>query len=346
MAVTRDLFGRTADGRAVERWSLVNPRGMRAEVLSLGGVIRSLWVPDRRGVLRDVVLGYDSVAGYERGNAHLGELVGRYANRIRGASFPLNGRKVLLEKNDGENHLHGVYGRRLWEGEAEGDGLLLRRVSPAGEEGFPGELRVEVRCTVTEENALRMEYTARVAGEDTVLNLTNHSYFNLAGAGEGDVTDHELWLRCSRFTENGPGTVPTGRILSVTDTALDFRAVRCLGSGLEKMDEALLPYGGYDHNMIFDAATAESCLGRAACARSGIAMELRTSQPAVQLYTGNYLGEDPEPGKGGVRYGRFSGFCLETQHYPASPNFPAFPDTTLRPGEVYRQWTEYRFGII
>lgn len=322
-------------------WIMDNGHGMRAEVLDWGCVIRSLTVPDRTGKPTDVVLGYDDISGYEAGSCFYGAFVGRYANRIKGASFQLNGQTYTLEKNDGNNHLHGAYCTAMFDAETEGEALVLRRRSPDGEEGYPGTLDMEVRYTLTPDNALRIEYIARTDA-DTVLNLTNHSYFNLAGQGQGDILDHCLQLSCDSFTEADLETLPTGTILPVGGTVLDFRTSRPLKDGLPAEDSLLTPYLGYDHNMIFGAERK----GRAFCSRTGIRMDMTTTQPAVQLYTGNFIDGDTAPcGKGGIRYPRYAGFCLETQHYPASPNFPQFPSTVLKPGEEYRHETVYRFSV-
>lgn len=343
MEITSRCFGTTREGRTVTCFTLRNQAGMTVELLDWGCVVRSIWVPDRSGTLTDVVLGYDDLDGYERGSCFLGAFVGRYANRIKDAAFSLNGKTYWLERNDGNNHLHGCYCTALFQAEVGSDSITFRRCSPDGEEGYPGALHVEVRYTLTEDNALEIQYTARTEA-DTVINLTNHSYFNLAGQGRGTIMDHTVQLNCDRFTEADAQTLPTGRILPVAGTSLDFQTPRPLGEGLCGQDPRLMPYLGYDHNLIFSENRPGQ--GYAFCPRSGIRMELWTTQPAVQVYTGNYLDTDKAPwGKGGVRYPRYGGFCLETQHYPCSPNFPQFPSTTLRPDETYRQTTTYRFSV-
>jgi len=338
MAITNRPFGVTKAGEAVTCWTMDNGRGMAVEVLDWGCVIRSITVPDKAGVPTDVVLGYDDLAGYEAGNCFFGAFVGRYANRIKGASFSLGGKAFQLEKNDGDNHLHGAYCTAVFSGAEEDGSLVFRRRSPNGEEGYPGALELEVRYTLTERNELKLAYTAKTDA-DTVVNLTNHSYFNLAG--RGDVLDHLLRLDCDRFTEADAETLPTGRILPVEGTALDFRSPKALGDVLQSGDPLLTPFLGCDHNLIFGASPT----GSAFCPRSGIRLDMATTQPAVQLYTGNYVDADKAPhGKGGVRYPRYAGFCLETQHYPCSPNFPSFPSTVLKAGETYRQETAYAFS--
>lgn len=338
MTITSRPFGVTKDGEAVTLWTMDNGRGMAVEVLNWGCVIRSITVPDKAGVPTDVVLGYDDLAGYEAGSCFFGAFIGRYANRIKGASFSLGGKTYQLEKNDGNNHLHGAYCTAVFSGTVEDGGLVFRRRSPDGEEGYPGGLEVEARYTLSERNELTLTYTAK-ADADTVVNLTNHSYFNLAG--QGDVLDHLLRLSCDRFTEADAETLPTGQILPVEGTALDFRSPKALGDVLRANDPLLVPFLGCDHNLIFGASHS----GSAFCPRSGIRLDMTTTQPAVQLYTGNYVDADKAPyGKGGVRYPRYAGFCLETQHYPCGPNFPAFPSTVVRAGETYRQETVYTFS--
>lgn len=344
ITITRTPFGVTKEGKAVTCWTLTNANGMKAEILDWGCVIRSLVVPDRTNTPIDVVLGYDDIASYEQGTCFFGAFVGRYANRLKNASFTLYDRTYQLERNDGNNHLHGSYCHTIFassvEGNADtGDTLVFRHYSPDGEEGYPGALEVEVRYTLTADNAMQMVYDAK-ADADTILNLTNHSYFNLAGAG--DILDHQLQLACDRFTEADAETLPTGQILSVAGTVLDFQQPRRIGEGLQPLDEQLTLFRGYDHNMIFGASPT----GWAYCPRSGIRLDMTTTQPAVQLYTGNFVDDDAAlHGKGGVRYPRYAGFCLETQHYPCSPSYPTFPSVVLHAGETYHHSTTYRFSV-
>ena len=345
MNITRESFGRTEDGRAVTRYTMTNGAGMTVRVLDYGCTVQSVIVPDRTGSPVDVVLGYDDIDGYEQGSCWFGAFVGRYANRIKGAAFTLGGKTFSLPKNDGENHLHGTFDRRVFEA-FPGDGALaLRYESPDGEEGFPGTLHVTVTYSLTEDNALVMDYRA-AADVDTVVNLTNHSYFNLSGAGSGDVLGQHLRLRSSRVTEVGEGTLPTGRILSVEGTALDFRAGKPIGRDIAADEPSLRLCSGYDHNYILDKEPGLSLCGEAYSPETGIAMAFSTTQPAVQLYTGQFVAGDAAPcGKNGVRYPKYGGFCLESQHYPCSPNYPEFPSTLLRPGEEYREITAYRFSV-
>ena len=343
--ITNEPFGCTNDGWAVARWTMTNDAGMTVRVLTYGCTVQSIVVPDRDGNPVDVVLGYDDLAGYEAGSCWFGAFVGRYANRIKNAAFTLNGKEYSLPKNDGPNHLHGTFERRVFDAAAEDGALVLRYVSPDGEEGYPGALRVTVTYTLTEDSALRLDYRAETDA-DTVVNLTNHSYFNLSGAGRGDVLGHLLRLDASRFTEGDEQTLPTGRILPVEGTALDFRREKPIGRDLDDEDPILRLCGGYDHNLILDKGPGFGPGGAAYSPDTGIEMTFATTQPAVQLYSGNYVAGDAAPcGKGGARYPKRGGFCLESQHYPCSPNFPDFPSTLLRPGEEYHEITEYRFGV-
>lgn len=317
---------------------------MAVRILDYGGTVQSLAVPDKHGRPVDVVLGYDDIAGYETGSCFFGAIVGRYANRIAGAAFPLGGRQIRLPENDGANHLHGTFSSRIFAAEEADGALVLRLESPAGEEGFPGTLSVEVTYCLTEDNALRIDFRA-VTDADTVVNLTNHSYFNLAG--RGDVLGHTLRLDASRFTEVGPGTLPTGRILPVAGTALDFCREKTIGADLASGETQLTLCRGYDHNYVFDKGAAFAPCARVYCPETGIALTVATTQPGMQLYTGNFIDEDAASrGKGGVRYPRHAGLALETQHFPDSPNRPDFPSTVLRPGEEYRETTEYRFSAV
>lgn len=340
--ITAEPFGATKAGEAVTRWTLRNNAGMCVRVLGYACAVQSIVVPDRNGDPIDVALGYDDLAGYEAGSCFFGAFVGRYANRIKGASFDLNGKRYTLEQNDGNNHLHGVYCHQVFDGSVENNALVFRRVSPDGEEGYPGTLTFEVRYILREDNALAIEYRAETDA-DTVVNFTNHTYFNLNGTG--DVLKHKLTLAASRFTEGDAETLPTGNILPVDGTPMDFRGGNAIGEGVVSDYEQIALCRGYDHNYILD--TGGSLAEKFAEAEgdvSGIRLSAYTTQPAVQLYTGNYVDDDSAPhGKGGVRYPRYAGFCLETQHYPCSPNYPQFPGTVLRPGETYRHTTIYRF---
>lgn len=342
VSIMAEPFGVTATGEAVTRYTLRNSAGMQIAILNYGCTVQQILVPDATGKPIDVALGYDDISGYERGTCFFGAFIGRYANRIKGARFWLNDREYTLEKNDGENHLHGVYCRQVYDARTEGDTLVFSRVSPDGEEGYPGTLTYEVRYRLTDDNALEMEYRAQTDA-DTVVNFTNHTYFNLNGAG--DVLGHRLTIWADRFTEGDAQTLPTGRISRVIGTPMDFRAGKRIGEEIASDWEQLQLAHGYDHNFILNGQAGT--LRKMAAATgdgSGIRMEAYTTQPAMQLYTGNFVDRDAAPcGKCGVRYPRYGGFCLESQHYPCSPNFPDFPSTLLRPGEQYCEKTVYRF---
>ena len=340
--IISEPFGVTKAGEAVTRWTLSNAAGMEIKIISYGCTVQSILVPVSGGKKIDVVLGYDDISGYEQGTCFYGCFVGRYANRIKGAAFELDGKRYTLEKNDGENHLHGAYLRQVFEGAAEGDALVFRRVSPDGEEGFPGTLAFEVRYRLTENNTFEITYTATTEAP-TVLNFTNHSCFNLNGGG--DALGHRLTIYADRFNEVDAQTLPSGRIRQVLGTPMDFRAGRVIGEDIGSDWDQIRYCKGYDHSFVIRGEAGE--MRRMAAAQgdvSGIRLEACTTQPAMQFYAGNYLDLDAAPcGKGGVRYPRYGGFCLESQHYPCSPNFPDFPSTVLRPGEEYREVTTYRF---
>lgn len=338
-------FGRTKEGRSVTAFTLCNDGGMRVTVLDLGGTVQSLIVPDRAGAPIDVVLGYDDVASYENGTCYYGAIVGRYANRIRDGRFVLDGREIRLEKNSAEsNHVHGVYAKRMFAASTEGGDLVLRYLSPDGEEGFPGNLSIEVRYRLREDNALELHYAA-TTDSPTVLNLTNHSYFNLNGADGSTVLEHRLRLNSSHFTEYAETFAQTGKIIPVEHTPLDFREEQSIGARFGDDYPQLRLCTGYDHNMILDGAADElKPIGTAKSEKTGICLEAFTTEPAVQFYTANYIHFDPVPhGKNGIRYPKNGAFCLEAQHYPDSPHHPHFPGTVLRPGERYIQKTTYQF---
>ncbi|MFF0381451.1 aldose epimerase family protein [Streptomyces sp. NPDC004286] len=319
-----ELFGTLSDGTPVHRWTLERG-GVRVRVLSYGGIVQSVEVPDREGRTADVVLGFPSVEGYvDHPGPYLGALVGRYANRIAGGRFPLDGLTYALAVNNGPNSLHGGergFDRYVWEAEPVAHGVRLSRVSPHGEEGFPGRLEVSATYTLDERGALRIAYEA-VTDAPTVVNLTNHSYWNLGGSGHAG--GQELRLDASRYTPVDDGLIPVGEPLDVTDSRFDFRVSRKVGSG-------------YDHNYVLDkgvTAAAEE-VAELYDPASGRVLTVATTEPGLQLYTADHLGAPFAPG---------DGIALETQHFPDSPNRPDFPTTRLEPGEVYRSATVYGFG--
>lgn len=324
--------------------SVTNSYGMKAKWISRGATLTQLHVPDANGNLADVVLGFDDLAGYQGGgNQHFGCTTGRYANRIKAGKFTLEGKDYQLAINNGPNHLHGGPERALdkvtWEAEPLDDGIRFTYSSPDGEEGFPGDLDLEVLYRLTEENALSIEYSA-TSGQVTIINLTNHTYFNLSGHGAGSVLDHEVWIDADRYTPTDDTAIPTGELASVEGTPFDFRTPHRLGERIDAVNRTAA--GGYDHNFVLNHFNGEvRKIAEVKDPASGRVMEVHTDQPGVQLYTGNGL--SGQTGKGGKAYERQSAFCLETQHFPDSPNQPAFPSTILRPGETYRQVCVYKF---
>ena len=347
--VTRAAFGSLPDGTAVEAFTLANATGASVTVLDYGGIVTSIRVPDRAGKLDDVVLGYDTIDGYLADGSHYGAIVGRYANRIGGAQFSLDGQTYVLAANNGPNSLHGGvkgFGRAVWHGEpferAGAVGVVLTHESPDGDEGFPGTLSVTVTYTFDDRNALSIDYAA-VTDKPTVVNLTNHSYFNLGGDGSGDVLGHTLTINAERFTPVDDTLIPLGALASVAGTPLDFRAATSIGARIA--DPRLKPAKGYDHNYVIDrAGPGEVLAARVEDPKSGRVLEVRTTEPGVQLYTANHL-DGSRRARAGHFYGRYGAFCLETQHFPDSPNKPAFPTTTLRPGESFASRTVYAFGV-
>ncbi len=346
----REPFGKTEEGIAVELFTLTNPQGLEAKITNYGGIVVSLLVPDRKGDRRDVVLGHERLEDYLDNSPYFGCLVGRYGNRIANGRFTLDGTEYELARNNGNNHLHGGirgFDKAAWQTSTStseaGEALELKYVSPDGEEGYPGTLSVRVVYTLTLDNALRIDYSA-TTDKPTVVNLTHHSYFNLRGAGTGDILGHEVQILAKRFTPVNEGLIPTGELRPVAGTPLDFTQPIALGARIENKDEQLVRAGGYDHNFVLDSGGGALALAaRVVDPQSGRVMEVLTTEPAIQLYTGNFL-ESDIAGKDDQRYGHRHGLCLEAQHFPDSPNQPSFPSTVLRPGEEYTQTTLYRFS--
>ncbi len=349
--IAKAPFGKTADGKAVAIYTLTNSKGSEAKIITYGGTVVSLRVPDKKGKLGDVVLGFDSVVDYEKHTSYLGALIGRYANRIAKGKFGLNGKEYTLAANNGENHLHGGpkgYDKVVWSArpfiDTSGANLELKYLSRDGEEGYPGNLTATVVYTLTEQNELKITYSA-TTDKDTVVNLTHHSYFNLAGAGNGDILDHRLTINADRFTPTDSGSIPTGELRNVKGTPFDFTIPTTIGARIDHTDEQLKFGAGYDQNWVLNKTGNE--FSRAATVyepTSGRVMEVLTTEPGVQFYTGNFL-DGVIKGKSGQQYPRRSGFCLEAQHFPDSPNQPAFPTTTLKSGKTYTQTTIYKFSV-
>lgn len=347
-AVRKQAFGKTKAGEPVELYTLTNSKGMEVSISTYGGIVTSIKVPDRSGKFADVVLGHDSVEPYVRNNSpFLGATIGRYGNRIGHARFTLDGVEYKLAANNGPNNLHGGptgFNTRVWKAKELKNGLELTYLSKDGEEGFPGNLSVTVTFTVTENNELRIRYQA-ATDKTTVVNLTNHSYFNLAGQGEGDVLGHLLMINADRFTPVDSDLIPTGELKPVEGTPFDFRKPTAIGARIDADDPQVKLGGGYDHNFVLNRTGPGLILAaRAVDPRSGRVLETLTTEPGVQFYAGNFL-DGSIKGKGGKAYSKRYGFCLETQHYPDSPNKPSFPTTTLKPGERYDTTTVYRFSV-
>ncbi|HEU4560165.1 MAG TPA: aldose epimerase family protein [Longimicrobium sp.] len=348
--VSRSPFGRLPTGEAVELFEMHSSTGMVVRVSGYGGVIQAIEVPDRRGRVGDVVLGYDRLDQYLADNAFFGALIGRYANRIRNGRFKLDGREYRLPVNDGLHHLHGGPGgfhKVCWHVQPFGGettvGLRLRRVSPDGEQGYPGRLDAEVTYTV-DGNDLVVDYFART-DRPTPVCLTQHTYFNLAAEAVRDVLEHRLQLSAARFTPVDEGLIPTGELALVEGTPFDFRTPTEIGERIAADDPQLARSAGFDHNFVLDHDGGSPALAaRVHEPGSGRVLEVWTTEPGMQFYSGNYL-DGTVRGKEGRRYGHYTGFCLEPQCFPDSPNQPGFPSCILRPGEHYRSRTIYRFGV-
>ncbi len=340
-------FGQTEDGQEVFLYTLSNSKGLRARITNFGAILVSMHVPDRDGSLGDVVLGFDSLAGYLGQTAYLGSTVGRYANRIGGAKFTLDGAEYSLAANNGPNHLHGGlqgFDKALWqtvEAVATEDEAWVKMtyLSPDGEEGYPGNFQCTMTYTLTNADELRLSYEGET-DKKTVVNLTNHSYWNLAGQGQGDILGHELLINAERFTLVDQGLIPSGIVASVHGMPLDFSKPRRIGSRMRQTAS------GYDHNYVLSGkADGLKLCARVSDAGSGRVMEIHTTEPAMQLYTGNFL-DGSIVGKDDHAYGKHAGFCLETQHYPDSPNKPSFPSVVLEPGQKYASQTVHKFSIL
>jgi aldose 1-epimerase len=346
--ITKSNFGKLPDGTAVEQYTLNGSHGAFCKIITYGGILSELHVPDKSGKLADVVLGFDDLPGYLGPHPYFGATCGRFSNRIAKGKFTLEGKTYSLAINNGPNALHGGlkgFDKVVWRatpGESkDGAALKLESTSADGEEGYPGKLKVTVVYTFTEKNDLRIDYTA-TTDKATPVNLTNHSYFNLAGAGSGDVFGHELMLTAKNFTPTDDTLIPTGEIKSVKGTPFDFTTAKPIGKDIEKLYSQ--PHKGYDHNFVLDSQNKTLALAaRVTEPKSGRVMEVLTTEPGVQLYTANFLGDTA--GKAGKTYKQYGAFCLETQHYPDSVNHPNFPSTILRPGAEYRTTTIYRFPL-
>ncbi len=339
--VQKDNFGKLTNGDAVEIYTITNANGLRARVMTWGAGLVEMRVPDRDGKLADVTLGFDKLDSYLTRHPYFGTTTGRYANRIAKGAFTLDGKNYTLAINNAPNHLHGGlkgFDMRNWKGEALANGVRFSYTSADGEEGYPGTLKVAITYTLTNKNELRLDYEA-TTDKATVVNLTNHAYWNLAGAGAGDIFDHELTLHSSKLTAVDETSIPTGKIEATAGGAMDFTQAKAVGKDFAKVP------GGYDHNYVIDQAKpgALTVAAEVREPKSGRVMKVSTTEPGIQFYTGNFL-DGSVIGKGGIAYKKNYGLCLETQHYPDSPNQPEFPTTVLRPGETFRSTTVYEFS--
>jgi aldose 1-epimerase len=349
--LTKRAFGTLPSGEQISLYTFTNANGIEASITNFGGRVVKLLAPDRNGELDDVALGFDNLDGYLAKNPYFGALVGRCANRIAGAQFVLDGQTYKLAANDGSNSLHGGmkgFDKVVWTPfETSLDGvpaLELRYLSPDGEDGYPGNLDVRVTYQLTDGNELRLEYFAKT-DRKTVLNLTNHSYFDLSGQGKGNVLDHVVTIHADRFTPVDQNLIPTGELKSVEGTPFDFRQPTRVGERIDEKNEQLKLGIGYDHNFALNRTGDGLMLAaRVAEPTSGRVLEVFTTQPGVQFYTGNHL-DGSIKGKGGVTYGFRTGFCLETQHFPDTPNHPEFPSAELARGQEYRASTLFRFAV-
>jgi aldose 1-epimerase len=343
MSITKEPFGKMPDGKQVDLYTLTNANGIRARISSYGAILVSLQLPDREGNLADVALGFDTLDGYFTDHPYFGVTVGRYGNRIGGAKFTLNGVEYKLAANNGPNHLHGGikgFDKVLWEAgqiqTSDEVGVKLTYMSKDGEEGYPGNLACVVTYTLNDDNELKISYEA-ITDKTTVVNLTNHTYWNLAGQGNGDILSHELMINADKYTPVDEELIPTGEIKIVKDSPMDFTKPIPIGSRIDQVP------GGYDHNYVLNRTGQ----GLSLCARvyeptSGRVLEIHTVEPGVQFYSGNFL-DGTITGKAGKVYKKHYGFCLETQHFPDSPNKPEFPSVVLEPGQKYETVTVHRF---
>jgi aldose 1-epimerase len=348
--ITKTSFGKTSAGENVDLYTLRNVNGVEAKITNYGGIVVSLKVPDRNGKFDDVVLGFKDFEGYLKNDPYFGALIGRYGNRIAKGRFTLNGVEYKLAVNNGENHLHGGikgFDKVVWTGSESktkaGPAVVLTYLSKDGEEGYPGNLQVRVVYTLTNNNELKIDYSA-TTDKDTVINLTHHSYFNLAGEGNGDILNHLLTINANRFVPTDAGSIPTGELRSVAGTPFDFLKPTAIGARINQDDEQLKLGNGYDHTFVINGRPGTLRLAATASEpASGRVMQVWTTEPGVQFYTGNFL-NGTQTGKSGKVYQRRFGFCLETQHFPDSPNHPSFPTTTLKKGATYKSTTIYKFS--
>ena len=347
--ITKADFGQTPEGKAVELYTLRNSHGMAATIMTYGGIVTSLKTPDKSGKFADVVLGFDNLDSYVKSSPYFGALIGRYGNRIANGKFSLDGKSYTLATNNGVNSLHGGlkgFDKQVWTARplptAHGPALILTYVSSGGEEGYPGTLSVTAIYSITEDNELRLDFSATTS-EKTVVNLTHHSYFNLRGSG--DVLDHIVTINADKFTPVDGGLIPTGELRPVAGTPFDFTAPHKIGERIGSTDEQIKLGNGYDHNWVLNKLGNElSLVATVSEPTTGRAMEVWSTEPGTQFYTGNFL-DGTVTGKGGWTYKFREACCFEPQHFPDSPNHPAFPTTVLNPGETYKNTIIYKFSV-
>jgi aldose 1-epimerase len=346
----KESFGSTPEGKKADLFTLTNPNGLVAKITNYGCIVTELHVPDRDGKFADIVLGFDNLDDYIKDTPYFGAVVGRYGNRIAKSKFTLNGKEYSLAVNDGQNHLHGGlkgFDKVIWDAQAmntkDGPALKLTYLSVDGEEGYPGNLLCTVIYTLTNKNELKISYEAET-DKPTPINLTHHSYFNLASHDAGDILAHEIMIDADRTTPVDEGLIPTGQIAPVKGTPMDFKKPTPIGARIDQQDQQLRFGRGYDHNWVLNNNNGELAL---ACSvyepTTGRVMDLYTTEPGLQFYSGNFL-DGSNIGKGGAVYNLRNGFCLETQHFPDSPNRPEFPSVILQPGQKYKHVTAYRFS--
>ena len=350
MKITQKAFGKTSKGEEATLYTISNNNGMKVSFTDYGANIVSIFVPDSKGNIADIALGFENIEGYEENGPGFGSFIGRHANRIGGARFELNSKVYELEKNDGQNNLHGgfigynkfMYETEIYE-EEDITSIEFSRLSPHMEQGFPGNLDVTVTYSLTEANELVIEYHA-VSDKDTIVNLTNHSYFNLAGHNAGSVLEHQIWIKANQFTPTTKDLIPTGELWDVTGTPMDFRKMKKIGQDINADYEPLIMAGGYDHNFVLDfSGTEVEKVAELYEEKSGRRMEVFTDLPGMQLYTANML-TPVKNGKEGATYGKWAGVCFETQYFPNSCNIPTFPSCVLEAGKEFDSVTIYKFS--
>ena len=351
MGIAKEYYGKTEAGESVEIYTLTNRNGMIVKIITFGGAINQIWVPDKNGNLDDVVLGFDKLIGYEQGKSYIGVLVGRYANRIDKARFTLDGKEYKLSANDNGNQLHGGtigFNKVLWNAvpltHEKSVSLKLEYLSKDGDQGYPGNMNVTVIYTLNDKNEIEIDYSA-TCDKRTVVNLTNHAYFNLTGSAENEILNHVVMINADKFTPVNGNLIPVGELSNVKGTPMDFTKPEAIGARINEKFEQIVLGRGYDHNWVLNKeGKAVTLAARVFEPTTGRVLEVLTSEPGIQFYSGNFL-DGSEIGKGNIPYKYRHGFCLETQHFPDSPNKPQFPSVVLEPGNKYSSKTIYKFSV-